>query len=62
MEYKVIVEKIDSIVSRDVAQAAADLSAKVNGELARGWEPLGSVAIGSAGTAPYLLQAMLKRR
>lgn len=62
MEYQILVEKIDNVISRDVAQAAGDLGAKVRDEIARGWEPVGGVALGSAGTAPYLLQAMVKRK
>ena len=62
MEYKVIVKEVTSVVSRNVDKAADELSREVNEHIAHGWEPLGGVAIGGAGTAPYLFQALLKRR
>ena len=62
MEYKVIVQKVANALTRNVSKAAADLSREVNKHVAQGWEPLGGVAIGDAGTAPYLLQTMIRRR
>jgi hypothetical protein len=61
MNYRIIVEKIDNALKRDVDQAAEDLSRQVRDQIANGWEPLGGIAVGSAGAAPYLLQAMMKR-
>ena len=46
-------------------EAACDvhqISKQVTEQLGAGWEPVGNVTIGDAGTAPYLLQAMIKRR
>ena len=62
MDYKIIVKKIDNALSRNVDKAAKELARQVKDEIARGWEPAGGVAIGSAGTAPYLLQALIKRK
>lgn len=62
MEYRILVEKIDHALSRDVDKAAQDLARQVSEQIAIGWEPVGGVAIGSAGTAPFLLQAIVKRR
>jgi hypothetical protein len=62
MTYKVIVQKIENALSRNVGKAAKELSRQVNGQVSLGWEPVGGVAIGSAGSAPYLLQALVKRR
>jgi hypothetical protein len=64
MEYKILVKKIGNALAmtRKVDQAADDLAREVNEYVARGWEPLGGVAMGVAGTAPYLLQAMIRRR
>lgn len=61
MQYKVIVEKVDNAFNRDVDQAALDLQRQVSEAILQGWEPLGGVAVGAAGTHPYLLQAMVKR-
>ena len=64
MEYKILVKKIGNALAmtRKVDQAADDLAREVNEYVARGWEPLGGVAMGVAGAAPYLLQAMIRRR
>jgi hypothetical protein len=62
MTYKILVKKIDNALKRNVDKAAAELTEQVNQELSLGWEPAGGVAIGSAGSAPYLLQALVKRR
>ncbi|HUF48344.1 MAG TPA: hypothetical protein VMM93_11050 [Vicinamibacterales bacterium] len=62
MTYKVIVQKVESALSRNVGKAARELSRQVNDQMALGWEPVGGVAIGTAGSAPYLLQALVKRR
>jgi len=62
MEYKIVVKKVTNALLRDVDKAAEQLARDVNKLAALGWEPSGGVAVGSAGTAPYLLQAMVKRR
>ena len=61
MEYKVIVKKVGGI-TRKVDNAAEELMREVNEHIARGWEPMGGVAMGVAGTAPYILQAVIRRR
>ena len=61
MEYKVIVKKVGGL-SRNVDKAAEELMREVGEHIARGWEPAGGVAMGVAGTAPYLVQAVIKRR
>jgi hypothetical protein len=61
MEYKVIVKKVGGL-TRKVDNAAEELMRDVNDHIARGWEPAGGIAIGVAGTAPYLLQAVIRRR
>jgi hypothetical protein len=61
MEYKVIVKKVGGL-TRKVDNAAEELMRDVNEHIARGWEPIGGVEMGVAGTAPYLLQAVIRRR
>ena len=61
MEYKVIVKKVGGL-SRNVDKAAEELMREVSEHIARGWEPAGGVAMGIAGTAPYMVQAIIKRR
>jgi hypothetical protein len=62
LEYKIIARKVDNAFVRNVDKAAKDLSRQVTEQLGAGWEPLGNVTLGNAGTAPYLLQALVKRR
>ncbi len=62
MEYKVIVRKVGMGLTRKIDQAAEELTKEVNEHIARGWEPAGGVAMGVAGTAPFLLQAVIRRR
>ena len=62
MEYRIVVKKVTNVLLRDVDKAAEQLGREVNQLAAMGWEPVGGVAMGEAGTAPYLLQAMVKRR
>lgn len=62
MEYKVIVKKVGMGLTRRVDQAAEELAKEVNEYIGRGWEPTGGVAMGVAGTTPYLLQAVSRRR
>ena len=57
----VIVRKVGGL-TRNVDHAADELMREVNEHITRGWEPLGGVAMGVAGTAPYLVQAVIKRR
>lgn len=62
MEYKVIVKKVGLGLTRRVDTAAEELAKEVNDYVARGWEPAGGVAMGVAGSTPYLLQAVMRRR
>jgi hypothetical protein len=62
MEYKIIVRKVDNAFVRNVDKAAKELSRQVTEQLGSGWEPVGNVTLGVAGTAPYLLQALVKRK
>jgi hypothetical protein len=61
-EYKVIAKEVTSIVWRDVQKAAQELATDVNAEASSGWEPQGGIASIQAGTAVYLIQAMVRRR
>jgi hypothetical protein len=61
-DYVVVVQKVANPFTRNVHAAAQALSEQVSKRAAHGWEPQGGVAIGAAGTAPYLLQAMFKRK
>ena len=54
-------EAVPNPVSRDVEAAAEKLRNQVKHLISGGWEPLGGVATGAAGTSPYLFQAMIKR-
>ena len=62
MEYEILVQKITNPFVRNVPKAIEELSRKVNERIRAGWEPLGGVAAGAVGTAPYLFQAIIKRR
>jgi hypothetical protein len=62
MEYKIVVKRVTNVVLRDIDKAAEQLVMEVNTLTSMGWEPVCGVAIGDAGTTPYLLQAMIKRR
>jgi hypothetical protein len=57
-EYKILTQDIGSIMSRDVVQAAADMTEQVNQHLKDGWTPIGGLATVQAGTGIYLLQAL----
>ena len=57
-----MVKRVTNVVLRDIDKAAEQLVMEVNTLTSMGWEPVGGVAIGDAGTTPYLLQAMIKRR
>ena len=61
-DYLVVVQKVANPFTRNVEAASKLLAEQVNQQIALGWQPEGGIAIGSAGTAPYLLQAMIKRR
>ena len=61
MEYTIVFESVPNPLSRDVEAAAEKLRNQVNHLISGGWEPLGGIATGSAGTSPYLFQAMTKR-
>jgi hypothetical protein len=60
-EYKVVAKEVTSIVWRDVAKAAQELSADVTHLVSGGWEPQGGIASIQAGTTVYLIQAIMKR-
>jgi hypothetical protein len=62
MDYDVVAQKIPNPFVRNVPKAIEELSRKVNERLRAGWEPAGGVATGNVGTAPYLFQALIKRR
>jgi hypothetical protein len=62
MEYEVLAQKISNPFVRNVPKAIEDLSKRVNERIREGWEPQGGVAAGAVGTAPYLFQALVKRR
>jgi hypothetical protein len=40
-EYQVISKEVTSVVWRDVAKAAQELTSEVNAQLSSGWEPQG---------------------
>lgn len=60
MEYRVVVQNISSVFTRDVDKASAELSAQVNALLAEGWKPQGGLSTVQAGAGIYLLQAMTR--
>jgi len=62
MTYKILVKRIDNMIVRDIEKATREMGKQVNDQIALGWEPAGGVALGSSGTAPYLLQAIVRRR
>jgi hypothetical protein len=62
MEYQIVTQKVTNALVRNVNKAAEELTRQVNERLKSGWEPVGGVQMGSAGTAPYLMQALVKRR
>jgi hypothetical protein len=61
MEYKVILCKVRNPFVRNVEKATKELERQVNEQLRAGWEPAGGIALASAGSAPYLFQAVVRR-
>jgi len=61
MEYTIVFESVSNPLSRDVEGAAEKLRNQVNHLISGGWEPLGGIATGAAGSSPYLFQALIKR-
>lgn len=62
MEYRVVYVDCGSVVSRDLAKAASELTSLVNELVAEGWAPAGGLASVSVGTGIYLLQALTRGR
>jgi hypothetical protein len=62
MEYCVISRKVSAVLASTVAKQTSEFTRMVNEQLRSGWEPVGGVAIGTAGSHSYLYQALIKRR
>jgi hypothetical protein len=62
MEYCVISKKVSGVLESSVAKQTGEFTRMVNEQLRSGWEPVGGVAIGTAGSKNYLYQALIKRR
>jgi hypothetical protein len=62
MEYRVVKKKISAVLARNVAILVDEFGKEVYEQLKGGWEPVGGVAIGTAGSQTYLFQAIIKRR
>ena len=62
MEYRVIKRKISAVLARNVTLAVEEFGREVHEQLKSGWEPVGGVAVGQAGSHTYLFQAVVKRR
>ena len=62
MEYRVIKKRISAVLARNVSVAVEDFGREVYEQLKSGWEPVGGVAVGAAGSHTYLFQAVIKRR
>jgi len=60
VEYKVIRCKVSNLLVRDVEKAMKQLERQVNDHLRSGWEPAGGVAFVTAGSTPYVAQAVIK--
>jgi hypothetical protein len=61
MEYRVIKRRISAVLARNVSIAVEEFGKEVYEQLKSGWEPVGGVAVGTAGSQTYLFQAMVKR-
>src|SRR5688572_4572434 len=62
MEYRVVKKKISAVLARNVAILVDEFGKEVHEQLKGGWEALGGVAVGTAGSHTYLFQAVVKRR
>lgn len=62
MEYRVVRKKISAVLASNVKKLADEFEREVTEQLKAGWEPLGGVAVGTAGSHAYLFQAVVKRR
>jgi hypothetical protein len=62
MDYQIVTQKVTNAFVRNLPKAVEELTRQVNERLKSGWEPIGGIQIGSAGSAPYLMQALVKRR
>ena len=62
MEYTILVRRVGMRLTRTIDQAAQALTAGVNDHIAPGWEPAGGVSMDVAGTAPFLVLAVVRPR
>lgn len=62
MEYRLVKHKVSAVLAKNVAKLADEFTRQVNEHIRSGWEPVGGVAIGTAGSQTYLIQALIKRR
>ena len=62
MEYRLVKHKVSAVLSKNVEKLADEFTRQVNEHIRSGWEPVGGVAIGQAGSTTYLIQALIKRR
>ena len=62
VEYKVVASKVSAVLATTVTKRTEDFTRQVNEHLRSGWEPVGGLAIGTAGSHAYLMQALIKRR
>ena len=62
MEYRVIKRKVSAVLATNVTKLVDEFGREVTEQLKGGWEPLGGVSVGTAGSHTYLFQAIVRRR
>jgi hypothetical protein len=62
MEYRIIKKKVSAVLARNVSYLMDEFAREVSEQLKAGWEPVGGVAVGTAGSHAYLIQAVIRRR
>ena len=62
MEYRILRKKISAVLASNVSKHVDEFGREVSEQLKGGWEPVGGVSVGAAGSHTYLFQAVVKRR
>jgi hypothetical protein len=62
MEYRVLRKRVSAVLASNVSKLVDEFGREVSEQLKAGWEPVGGVAVGTAGSHTYLFQAIVRRR
>jgi hypothetical protein len=63
MEYKIVIMAVKAgFLGLNPEATAENFGIEITQQISLGWEPQGGVGVGGSQMAPYLFQAMIKRR